>query len=63
DYITSVYVDGAIYTDFTRDGKVITLPDAPTSIIWVDYYTADSIVPVVTNTKLSDVKSKIWRLL
>lgn len=63
DYITSVYLDGAIYVDFTLSGKVITLSDAPTSTIYVDYYTADSIIPIVTNTKLSDVKTKIWRLL
>lgn len=63
DYITSLYIDWAIYIDFTRDWKVITLTDAPTSTIFVDYYTADSILPIETNQSLWDVKTKIWRLL
>lgn len=63
DYIVLLTFDGATYVDYTRDWKVITLSDAPTSSIYVSYYTADSIVPIVTNTKLSDVKTKIWRLL
>lgn len=63
DYITSLYIDGAIYNDFTNSWKIIILTDAPTSTIFVDYYTADSILPIETNTKLSDVKTKIWRLL
>lgn len=63
DYVTSLYIDGAIYVDFTRSGKVLTLSDAPTSTIFTDYYTANSILPIVTNTSLWDVKSKIWRLL
>ena len=64
DYITSLYVDGAIYIDFIREwARTVILTDAPTSTIFGDYYTADSILPIETNTKLWDVKTKIWRLL
>ena len=64
DYITSLYVDWAIYIDFIRDGaNRVILTDAPTSTIFADYYTADTILPIETNTKLWDVKTKIWRLL
>lgn len=64
EYITSIYLDGAIYIDFVREGtRSIRLTDAPTISIFWDYYTADSILPIETNVSLWDVKSKIWRLL
>lgn len=36
--INDIYVDGAVYTDFSVQGSVLTLGDAPTSTIIVDYF-------------------------
>jgi hypothetical protein len=41
DYITTLVIDGAEYTDFTVDSnnkKVVTLVDAPILNIYADYY-------------------------
>lgn len=63
DYISDVYYDWVITTDFTRVDKVITLTYAPTLSIFVDYNTttADSIVS--TTCTFWDIKEKVWALL
>jgi len=45
--VDDLFVDGAIYTDFTYNNKTLTLTDAPTTSIVIDYY-------VDTTTFLAD---------
>jgi len=40
--VDDLWVDGAIYTDFTFSGTTLTLTDAPTADIFVDYYNTAS---------------------
>ena len=46
--IDDVFVDGAVYTAFTYVGNVITLTDAPTVSIYVDYYDSPPLLPTDT---------------
>lgn len=60
DYILDIYVDWAIYTSFTLSWNQITLTDAPTLSIFVDYETASTTVQTSTNVSWGDVKEQIW---
>jgi len=60
DYIDDIFMDGAIYVSFTVLWNQITLTDAPTVSLYVDY--EDSTAPVNPQTDLiwGDVKEQIW---
>jgi len=55
--IDDIWVDGAIYTDFSRSGSVLNLTDAPTVSIEVDYWTAAPAAS--TSSSLSDLLIKL----
>ena len=49
DYINEIFVDGVVYTTFSLVGNVLTLTDAPSASIFVDYYTGTN-NPLITST-------------
>lgn len=61
--IDDVFMDGAIYTTFSLSGQVLTLADAPTSSLFVDYSTAEENVPVFGEVTLGEIKAEVWTLL
>ena len=63
DYVDDIWIDWAIYTGFTLVWKVLTLSDAPTTSILVDYKTADSTTIVTSTCTLWDMVSEVWTLL
>ena len=60
DYIDDLFFDWAIYVSFTLVGKVITLTDAPTLSLFVDYETTITTVNPQTDLKWGDIKEQIW---
>lgn len=66
DYITTLTMDGAEYTDFvvdTSDRRIVTLTDAPIVAIYADYYVYNAPAEVDTECTFWSVKSKVWDLL
>lgn len=63
DSIDDLWIDGAIYVWYTFISNVITLSDAPTATIYLDYKTADTITPITSNTTLGRVKQRVWTQL
>lgn len=37
-YVDDIFVDGIIYTDYSLSRQILTLDDAPTATIEVDYW-------------------------
>jgi len=63
EYIDDIFFDGAIYTTFTLVWKIVTLVDAPTVSLFVDYQsTADEVI-VDSTVTFWDIKNKVWNLL
>lgn len=56
-------MDGVIYTTFSLTGNVLTLSDAPTLSLFVDYSTGSTFIPETNDVTLGDIKTKIWNLL
>jgi len=63
DFIDDIFFDWAIYTTFTLVGNVITLVDAPTVSLFVDYESVASTVVVDSTVTFWDIKNKVWNLL
>ena len=61
--IDDVFMDWVIYTDFTIVWNVLTLVDAPSLSLFVDYTTADSSIIISTDITFWDIKDKVWNLL
>jgi len=59
DYIDDIFIDGAIYTSFSISWTQITLTDAPTLSIFVDYTLASTTVQEDTTITWGVVKSQI----
>ena len=56
EFIDDLWFDGAIYTNFTRNGRVLTLVDAPELSIFVDYQTW------ITPTQI-ETECTLWNML
>lgn len=63
EFIDDIFFDWAIYTTFTLVGKVITLVDAPTVSLFVDYESVPDVVVVDSTITFWDIKNKVWNLL
>lgn len=63
DYITSIVFDWADYVNYTVTGKIITLSDAPTISITVDYYTTTINTPTYSSETFGDLKERVWEEL
>ena len=63
DFIDDLWFDGAIYTSFSRNGRVLTLTDAPNLSIYVDYQTANTVAPIDTTCTTWDVIGEIYNLM
>jgi len=62
-YFTNIRYDWADTTNYTVNGKVVTLSYAPLySIVW-DYYTWIAENPVETDCTFWNIKTKVWALL
>ena len=61
--IDEVWMDGANYLDYVIAWNILTLTDAPTLSITVDYSYGVTSVPVNSVVTLWDIKSLIWTLL
>jgi len=62
-YIDDIFFDGAIYTTFSLVWKVITLADAPTIALLVDYESTEDEIVVDSIVTFWDIKNKVWNLL
>jgi len=62
DYIDDIFIDWAIYTDFSVVWKIITLTDAPTLSIYVDYKTTSSSTVVSSWVTLWQIITEVYRL-
>ena len=61
--IDDVFMDGAIYTSFSIVGNILTLTDAPTLSLFVDYSTGITFIPATSSVTFGDIKAKVWSLL
>ena len=61
--IDDVFMDGAIYTTFSLVGQVITLVDAPSVSLFVDYSTGTSNPTGVSTVTFGKIKSEVWALM
>lgn len=61
--IDDVFMDGVIYTSFSFSGNQLTLSDAPTLSIFVDYSTTSTTPSTDSETTLGDILGSIWSLL
>lgn len=61
--IDDLWIDGAIYTSFSVSENIITLTDAPTLSIFVDYATGSTFIPDTTDITFGDIKAEVWSLL
>ena len=51
--IDDIWIDGAIYSGtYTKSGAVVTLADAPTATITIDYWSTDPVLSLSTVTRL-----------
>lgn len=62
-FIDDVFRDWAIYTDFVLTWNIITLVDAPTTTLYIDYTTWITNSNITSSVSLWDIKSKVWNLL
>lgn len=44
-------------------GNIITMTDAPTLSVFVDYIYGSTPIPVTSSVTFGDIKSKVWNLL
>jgi hypothetical protein len=58
-----LWVDGAIYTQYSLLGNVMTLVDAPTLSIFGDYSYGPAEITAASSTTLGEIKAKVWSLL
>jgi len=63
DFIDDIFFDWAIYTTFTIVGKILTLVDAPTVSLFVDYESTTDEVVIDSTVTFWDIKNKVWNLL
>lgn len=61
--MVSVEMDGANYVNYVLVGNILTLTDAPTTSVYVDYFTWAIPVPVTSSVTFWDIKAKVWNLL
>ena len=62
--MVSLWFDGAIYTDFTQVGTTVTLTDAPTTEIFVDYLTGlPYVVAGPSGNSFSEIIAETYRVL
>jgi len=62
-FIDDIFFDGAIYTTFVLVDKTLTLVDAPTTSLFVDYESTTAEVIVDSTVTYWDIKNKVWNLL
>jgi len=62
-YIDDIFLDWSIYTTFTLVDKTITLVDAPTVSLFVDYESTIAEIVVDSTITFWDIKNKVWNLL
>lgn len=62
-HLDDIWLDWAIYTNYTFESNIITLNDAPKHSVLVDYFPEWSKIEVQTDVKLWDIKKEILRLL
>ena len=60
EFIDDIFLDGAIYTSFSLIWNQLTLTDAPTLSLFVDYQTAITTVQTDTEVTWGNVKTEIW---
>jgi len=61
--IDDVFVDWVIYTDISLSWNILTLTDAPTVSIFVDYTYGATPIVVTSSITFGDIKTKVWNLL
>ncbi len=61
--VDDVFMDGAIYVSFTVVGNVLTLSDAPTLSLYVDYDYAGGSSVVDTTVTFGEIIQEVWDLL
>lgn len=61
--MVAVNMDWANYVAYVLVGNVLTLTDAPTVSITVDYITGATIIPATTDITFWEIKAEVWALL
>jgi len=61
--MVAVIVDGADYKDYSLYTNILTLTDAPTASIYIDYFYGVTPTPTTSDVTLGDISDKVYSLL
>lgn len=61
--MVSVTMDGADYKDYTVYENILTLTDAPSAALYVDYFYGVTPALTTSDVTLGDIVSKVYNLL
>ena len=61
--VQSLWLDHIIYTDFSFVWNTLTLLDAPTTSIFLDYTDSNAGISINSSTTLGTIKTRIWENL
>ncbi len=61
--ISWLWMDWVIYLAFSYTWNILTLTDAPTENIFIDYYTTSSSISITSTKTLWNILTKVWDLL
>jgi hypothetical protein len=61
--IDDVFIDGAVYVDFAINGTILTLTDAPSLSVFVDYWYGGTPTTGDVTATYGEMKAEVWALL